>query len=246
MSLRLIHVLPMAALVLAACTSSPVPRRSAAVEATATRVVVAPLNLAVRTPAELEGRGEPVWRELLSYFQASDRPVAVLSAASAAHLWRDATRDLDVSRRGEALRTAQARVAQALARHRDYDLLVVPSLVLRPGKLQGRYAAWDGVHRLVPNGTQLLGAGLGDVTQPPGLLQVSGLRGTIAGVSLHVCVLRPDGTQVYEGLGGLDVLQEARRKTTWDGGWSFEPRAEPFSEPAHLREGVALAFGASF
>ena len=73
-------------------------------------------------------------------------------------------------------------------------------------------------------------------------VQVAGLRGKVAAVSLHVVILGPDGAQVQEGLGGLDVLQEARRDDDADGGLRFALRAEPFADPDAVREGVVRAF----
>jgi len=242
MAVRLSPVFLIAALALTACATSREPSAELFANAPANRIVVAPLNLAIRAPAKIDGKGEPVWRELMRYFQTLDRQVAVLRPSSAELLWREATLDLDVSDRDRALRTACSHFAQALAEHRDYDLLVVPSLVLRRGRLRGRYAIWDGVQRVVPNGADMIPMDFSDVIYPAGAVTVLGLRGKIAAVSLHVSVLRPDGTHVYEGLGGLDVIQEGHRDGPWEGRWTFDTRAEPFTEPEHLREGIELAF----
>jgi hypothetical protein len=242
MAVRLPHLFLIATLALTACATSGEPSAEVGASASASRIVVAPLNLAVRAPVEIDGKGEPVWRELLRYFQALDRKVAVFQPSSAERLWLGATLDLDVSDRNRALRTARSRFARALAEHRDYDLLVVPSLVLRSGRLHGRYATWDGVQRVVPNGADVIPINLSDVARPSGTVTVLGLRGKIAAVSLHVSVLRPDGTHVYEGLGGLDVIQEAHRDDPREGRWTFDMRADPFGKPENLREGIELAF----
>jgi len=237
-----LSALVLASFALAACASSP-PVADAPAEAAPPRlerVVVAPLNVPVRAPAEVEGKGEPVWQELLGYFQEGDRQVAVLSPISAERLWLQATLDLDLSDRSAALRTGYSRFAQELAVHRDFDLLVVPSLVLRPAELSGWNAHWDGVQRVVPNAALL--ALSGRFSAPAAAVQVAGLRGKVAAVSLHIVTLGPDGTQLWEGLGGLDVLQEARRDDDTDGVLRFALRAEPFADPDALREGVVHAF----
>jgi len=205
------------------------------------RVVVAPLNVAVRAPEELEGKGDPVWQEMLRYFQQRDRDVAVLNGISAERLWLQATRDLDLSDRSAALRTGYSRFAQELARHREYDLLVVPTLVLRPGYLSGWQASWDGVHREVPHAAELMSTNLSDLSSS-GTIHQAGLAGKVAGISLHVSLLRPDGTEVFQGLGGIDVLKEAKRTGGWDDGVQFVNRSEPFSDAGFVREGVERAF----
>ena len=76
-----LSALVLASIALAACATSP-PVADAPAEAAPSgfeRVVVAPLNVPVRAPAEVEGKGEPVWQELLGYFQQGDRQVAVLA-----------------------------------------------------------------------------------------------------------------------------------------------------------------------
>ena len=236
-----LSALVLASVALAACATSPPESDAEAATVSLERVVVAPLNVPVRAPAELEDKGEPVWQELLSYFQEHDRQVAVLSPISAERLWLQATVDLDVSDRGAALRTGYSRFAQALAAHRDFDLLVVPSLVLRPAHLSGWHAYWDGVQRVVPNAAILMPSGLFSASGAAPI-QLAGLRGKIAAVSLHVVVLRSDGTRAYQGLGGLDVLQEARRDAVADGKLRFAVRAEPFADPDAVREGVVRAF----
>ncbi|MGI9590572.1 MAG: hypothetical protein ACR2P8_04330, partial [Myxococcota bacterium] len=258
MALRIVLPLVFAALALSACATHPAPGASSDVAASPSpqadadvrgsalaarfqRVVVAPLNVAVRAPAELEGKGEPIWQELLRYFQERDRNLAVLGGISAERLWLQATADLDLSDRKAALRSGYSRFAQELAQHRDYDLLVVPSLVLRPGYLSGWHASWDGVQREVPNAAALVTTDLSDVGTP-GTFRTRGLRGKVAAVSLHVSLLRPDGTELYQGLGGIDVLQEAHRDAGWESELRFVARAQPFSDAEAVREGVERAF----
>ena len=235
------RVLACMALALAACSSPPESVARDPLIARVNRVVVAPLNLAVRTPAELAGKGEPVWHELLRYFQNLDKSVAVIAPASAEALWIEATMDLDLADRGQALRTARTRFARLLAKHRAHDVLVMPSLVLRPARMHGRYASWDGVRRAALDSADLIAPGIADIAYPPGSTWVSGLYGKISAASLHVAVLLPDGTPLYEGVGGLALTRsphhDARKK-----GWTAELRPEPFADPDHLREGIELAF----
>lgn len=232
------------ALVLAACASPPQASAPDAEPLRPDRVVVAPLNLAVRVPAELAGDGALAWAELLQHFLDRGQQVAVLSPESAEALWNAATSDLDSSDRSQALRTARSRLAQLLADYRDYDVLVVPSLVLRPARVQGAFASWDGVRRIVPNASDVIDPGIADIMTPPGSVWVNGLSGTIAAASLHVAVLGPDGTTLYEGLGGLDLAREPRRETRkgW-ASWTFETRRDPLADPEHLREGIDIAVG---
>lgn len=241
LSLRVAHLplLALCAAALAACASPPEPASQPAPSPLLRRVVVAPLNVAVRAPEVLEGKEDPVWEALLGCLQQRDLQLAALERESAESLWREASTGLDLSDRREALYTAYSRFAIELARHRDFDAVIVPSLVLRPARLLGWQAFWDGVQRDVPNAA-VMNVGL-EHAAPPGELRVAGLSGTIAGVSLHVAVLRPDGSLLHDGFGGLAVLQEAHPGRGPDERPGFAPRAEPFSDADSVDEGVRLA-----
>ena len=155
--------LVIAMLAFSACATPPQPEPEAAASDAHVRVVVAPLNLAVRAPTQIEGKGDRVWEELLHYFQARDRDVATLSPISAERLWLEGMLDLDFSNRSLALQIARSRFAVALAAHYDYDVLVIPSLVLRAGHLRGHHASWDGVQRVVPKSAGVTLGGLQEV-----------------------------------------------------------------------------------
>jgi hypothetical protein len=72
--------------------------------------------------------------------------------------------------------------------------------------------------------------------------EVRGLNGRLAGASLYVAVLTPDGHAVYEGLGGLDLLHEAEQVRHGSrGDWRVVLRDEPFATPSHLAEGIRVA-----
>lgn len=234
-----------ATLALAACATPREPSAAAASEAPdhLSRFVLAPLNVAVRAPAELNGEFGPVLDGLLGYFHAHDRSAKLLSPIRAERLWLESTLDLeDMPDRSAALEIATARFARRVAEQNDYDLLVVPSVVLRPARMRGLHASWDGVRRLVPNGSDVVNSAAADYASlPANMATVTGLRGKVAAASLHVAIYRPDGSLWYEGLGGLDLIQEAQRDGR-DGKWIFGLREAPFANVEHLREGVEAAF----
>jgi hypothetical protein len=233
-------LLAFAALALAACATPPGPGASTALDAPVRRIVVAPLNLAIDTPEELAGKYELVWHELLRHFQTLDKQVSVISTISAERLWLEATLDLDLSDRSRALEKGRSHFAKALAEYRAYDVLVVPTVVLRPARMHGLSASWDGVRRVVPGGSDMIDPGLASTFQHHAV-EVMGLRGKVAAASLHVAVFRPDGTPLYEGIGGLDLIQEIDRDR-WTGRWTYEMRPEPLGDTENLREGVERAF----
>jgi hypothetical protein len=204
------------------------------------RVVVAPFDLALRTPAELRGREPLVWPELLRYLGTRDRKLAVVDADDAARLWQAAILDLERSGAAREPRAAAAGFARRVADHVDYDVLVLPALVVRRARVGGYHAFWDGVRRDLPARTPLplaLDEGISGV-------EFSGYRGSIAAASLYVALFAPDGALLYEGLAGLDVIQEAARVARPHDApvWTLAPRRDLFADAAELREGIERAF----
>ena len=184
-----------------------------------------------------------MWSELLRYFLVRDRNPALLAPSEAELLWRQVMAGLERGDPDRDLRTASSRFARGIAEQADYDVLVMPSLLLREVRVHGREAHWDGVHRMIPVRDPRPDLGLDDVSYPVGWDPIPRFRGRLAATSLHVLVLSSDGEAVHEGLAGLDLLHEARRgQQSPHEGWKLELRAQPFAHPKHLRDGIERAF----
>jgi hypothetical protein len=198
------------------------------------RVVVAPLNLALRLAPDLEDAVEPVAEEIIRYLQSHGAKVAVIWPPDAWSLWRDS---MAAIQRSEGLtldlETAARVFVRALTEHADFDLLVMPSLVYREARVLGRSARWDGVLRKISVGTRT----------PTGASVVAAeWRGRITALSLHAPVFTPDGRRVFQGWGGLDLVHDAVLDREGNPGRSFLRLQRQLLENAeHVREGVALA-----
>jgi hypothetical protein len=203
-------------------------------------VVVAPMNLGLRLPAELRGSEAAVWEELLRYLGAQDRTLAVVAASDAARLWNAAAAEIAASGAPQEPRAVASRFAELLAGHAEYGVLVMPSLVLRRARVGGHHAWWDGVRRDLPARTPL------PLSIEDGIsgIAISGYRGRIAAASLYVAILSPGGETLYEGLGGLGVIQEVARVARAHDApeWSLAPRRDALADAAELREGIERAF----
>lgn len=206
------------------------------------RVVLVPLNLAVRAAPEVEPGIDPVWEELVRYFEAREPRVASLARDSATDLWKAAASEPE-ARDGAGKRNvyaAYAHFARRVAQQVEYDSIVIPSLVMRAAKARGQRATWDGVHRIVDTPRAAIA---GFETQGNVNLAVNGIRGNIGAVSLHVAVLTPEGELRFEGTGGLALLQRPALTPEEGGnGVRLTPKSEPFDDRNALREGIESAF----
>ena len=244
MTAKITPVLAAAALAALACTSARTPSAEpAATTLGSERLLVVPLNLGLRVPAELQDVDEPVWHELLRHFQAQDRHVTMVAPVDAELLWMDTMAELEQPGATLDLPTASAHFARRLAEHTDYGLLLMPSLVLRSARVHGRHAYWDGVRRRLHVRATPMHGPIIEIGLPGSNPGVWGLSGRVSAASLHVALLGSDGRFVYQGLGGLDVLQEAsldRRAPSAT--WQLALREAPFADVEALRQGIALAF----
>ena len=206
------------------------------------RLVLVPINLGVRPQAEVEPGLEPVWNEILAHFGGSgERRVTALERKSALALWNEVRHGLRGQRRNDVY-AAYSEYARRISDQLDYGMIVFPSLVVQTADLMGTTAAWDGVRR--PIDAPLVGQETIQAVMGPDLLVSKvGVRGEIAGASLHVAVLDGDGRLRFEGAGGLTLLHElVRGEVRDDARLEVALRPDAFSDPEELREGVEAAF----
>jgi hypothetical protein len=226
------------AFALLACTSPPPEAESLTRIQSTDRVIVAPLNLALRMPVEIDGAQETVWHALLEHFKTRTRAVQQIEPSDAQILWSGVVNEMGAERE---LAGATSRFARQLSEHSEYDFLVMPALVMRRAAVRGYHAYWDGVRRRV----SVDGAWDGLIDEIGGTgsgSTVRGLNGRLAGASLYVVVLTPGGRAVYEGLGGLDLLHEAEHaRHAKRGEWRVVLRKQPFTTPRHVQEGIRVA-----
>ncbi len=207
------------------------------------RVVVVPVNLAVRAVAEVEPGLEPMWRALLQHFASVERPAIALARADAGVLWNEVM--VEAKKAGEEgdLYATYARFARRVGEQVEFDNIIFPTLVVHPAPVRGRMAKWDGVRRPVDVPGQ---AGESIDTFRNGKIWINrdGGTGELAAASLHVAVLSPRGELRYEGTGGLVLLQElvAQKNRRDDMEFTAVMRKDPFAAPDQLNEGIGAAF----
>lgn len=122
-------------------------------------------------------------------------------------------------------------LARRLRLDREFDVLIVPYLLLQPAKVHLRTASWDGVERELEIVGMSPGISLDSVT--------------MNAPSLAVFVFSSDGEKLYRGVGGLDlahylhVVPNRHSASTFS--MAFELLDDVFTDPEPLREGIAIA-----
>lgn len=229
-STRLWPLFACAALACAAVTDNRLYDKGSADFGTA---LVLPLNVIAQMPGELSGY-ERVEDDLSAYLRERGKRVEAISYEEARGAWRAS---VDQCRRelGDCSDFAKpARyLALRLAERGDHDLLIVPYLRYREAENCAEHVHWDQVERPV----EKVGPGLGaDYPYGPIRIEDADMRA----VSIEIYALGRDGTRVFEGDGGIEVVDRIYVPKPPDEVVA-EPREDLFRNPAWIREGVSIS-----
>ena len=227
---------------LVAC-ASPTSNRIADAERGAPevrRILLAPPNLVVALRSEIQSGSAPVDREIAAYLESQGRELSRLGLIEGRKLWKQAVAEAKAA--GAIERGAGIFVAK-LAREREFDALVMPSLILVRIQMDASNASWDGVSRRMRAANAPADAvGREQSTLAKGVA-FGGISAPAWVTSLHVLVFARDGRRVFEGRGGIEFVHEI---DLIDEGRSFRyelrPNGSIFTDRALLREGVVRAF----
>jgi hypothetical protein len=186
-----------------------------------------PLNETVEVPGGLES-GEVATTELIvAYLESKGLVVEQVSAddytgpaSQAAKLADRARRSGQSQSTSETISFSEVIPHLLVALESDADLVVAPNMVIRTGLFEGgSRAKWDGVSRRQP-GTRR-----------------GGMTGDTNVASLFVVIHNREGTRIFSGYGGLDMLFEIsyrdKRMVL------IEDRLQDID---NLRQGVCIAF----
>ena len=190
-------------------------------------VLLLPINEMATLPKGLEKGDEAVFRLIRDYLQAQGLEVqtpeiskfrsTMRAAQNTARI--DSMSSADKVLAEVALADLIPQIAEDLAP--NADLIVMPNMAIRVGARKGMSLRWDGVRRVEP------------VTERVEWSEES----TSSAASLHVAIFEADGTYVFSGYGGLDVLWLINVRSS-----SAELIEARLEDEAHLREGVCVAF----
>jgi hypothetical protein len=205
------------------------------------RVLLCAPNIALALPAEIASGAEPVHQELAAYLEGQGLEVEHLGLSEGRWRWERSGAEVDRQGSTGSADAAAAIFVKDMAERREFDVLIMPSLILRSVQVTDSSGTWDGVRRRVNqvNAPSMGIAGSTD-TFTKGLAY-GGISGDLMAASLHLAVFSPDGQRVFEGSGGLDFIQEADLMDARSRGWDLRIKRHPLRNPEVVREGVEIA-----
>jgi hypothetical protein len=196
------------------------------------RALVLPLNLVAAMPEDLTAGAKRVDQALLGYLAERGKAIEAIGFADASAAWRASEAEC----RSQAAKHCDrfAGVAPFMARHlrrdHDYEVLIIPYLFVRTARSGSSTAAWHGVKRPV----EKVGPGFG----PEGPVRL--VRGRIRAASLQVFAFSAEGKKVFEGVGGLDLVDRVYGYSEYEP-YRIEVREGVLGDEQMIREGVELA-----
>jgi len=228
-----------AALVLA-CTSAPRNERTVLAGNPAQTLLLLPLNVTAVMAPELKSASPAVWDELAAYLQDQGKQLKTVNTRVARQIWLGSIRKVRAGEKGAEAGFDDAAVAfvRELARHAEFDTVILPSLFVRQAQIAGRQARWDGVVR--PVDFEALGF------EAKRIASEASFEGKAPAASLHVVLLDEEGRKLQETLRGLELLVrvrvlELRPDLPPDRRFEYVTRSDLFSDRKAMRADIVEA-----
>ena len=215
----------------------PAPGYNPNARAEVERVLVLPLNVVAAMPRELADGARGVDRILLDYLAESGKAVEPMAYGDSFAAWRAGENECRAQEKScDRFADVAPFVARRLRANHDYDVLIVPYLLLRGARTNGEVATFDGVRRPVDAGLP-----------PTGPLWLAQNR--IRAASIKVYGFHPDGKKMFAGIGGIELvdrieLSREQQPYPYPYPYTVEVRQDVLRDAATIREGIAIALRA--
>ena len=218
----------------AASAVAPAAPEGAAPDAPGRRVLLFPLNVVgVPLPSEVESGSDAVASELRAYLERRGFAGETLELGAAREAWLRAAMAHKEQAGAEkmSLEGAASVLARQLAETHAFEALLLPWIAMRAAELEGRDVEWDGVERKLD---------LGKARRARWVL--GRLELWVKAPSIQVLGFAPSGEKLFEGIGGLDLVEKAEIEvSTSKLNLDMVPMPRIFENRAHLAEGIGLA-----
>jgi len=227
-----------------ACASTPdtdpSEERSVLAGSAVQNVLILPINVTTTTPPDLEPHLPRVWEGLEDYLGLHGMRLRTVNYQVTRQFWLGSIKKVRERPGGKdaGFDAAMKELIRKLAFHAEFDTVLVPTVFIAQAPIEEKSAHWDGVEREVSVVANSLAGKAVAETVP--------LEGLAPAATLHMAVYDGEGNKIQEGRGGIDLLIEVRVKHNPYGPgddpvFRFMPRSDPFADPEHVREGIAIA-----
>ncbi len=201
-------------------------------------IIVAPLNVASSLPVEIEGSSKIVSTTLVGYLEEHGKKVQMLGYQVGRDLWVNATQQVSKSGKRRSFEAAASVYAHEIAKHVDYDVLIIPTLYIQNVRVQSMNARWDGTKETIRvEGKDILSKK--DYA-------VDGLRANVKAASMMAAVFASDGSEIQSAKRGLQMIEHVeilgkkrRNRDVSDDHIDIKANSPPLDDALKIRAGIA-------
>ena len=191
------------------------------------RALLLPINETEDVPDGLDAGEENVFEQLKSYLESKGLSIETTNTYD----YRSAANNASESVHNERLSAETSSISGEIEYssivpglldnlESDADILILANLVIRSGESKGgRTTRWDGVKRRIAVGAR------------------TRMTGNESVASIFVVVYQRNGTRVFSGYGGLDLLFAPNIREL-----KYELIPDRLQNLEHIREGICVAF----
>jgi hypothetical protein len=200
----------------------------------ATTIVVAPFNIALPLPDELESSTQLVSDALVEHLEDQGKEAHLVEIDSGKTLWFESTREVISSGGPRNFETAVRVFARKARQGIDFDAIILPALYIQNANTNFEVAIWDSANQRV----EYRGRSRQEIEMPPPM--------TIPAASLLVYVLDAEGNVIHSKRTGLELIQHMEihieKKQGYDNRtWTLKDDDPPIENEVRVRAAVAHA-----
>ncbi len=198
----------------------------------ATTIAVAPFNIAVSLPRELESSTQLVSDALIEHLVRLGKKPQLLETRRGTHLWVEATKEIGESGGALNFDSAAGLFARKVRQRTDFDAIIIPSLYIQNATAGPESARWDGANQQI----EFIGRARKQIEMPPST--------TIKAASILVSIFDPEGNKIHSKRTGLELIQHMEIRIEYRQGYDKRIWALKSDDPAiedEVRVRAALA-----
>ncbi|HIF95018.1 MAG: hypothetical protein ABGX04_05860 [Myxococcales bacterium] len=201
--------------------------------ANASTIIIAPMNVALPLPDELESSTEIVMQALSKILRSHGKSVQLIDSLRGRQLWLQSAREVQQSRAENNFENAVQLFARKIGEMDEFDVLILPSLYVTNAQVQENGSArWDTANQKV----EFIG-------QSKWEIEVSQLS-SVPAASILMSAFDRDGRNIHSKRTGLELVQHLAllietRKGHDKRTWALEDDVPAISDPTRVEAAVS-------
>jgi len=200
----------------------------------ASTIAVAPLNMALALPPQLESSTEIVDDAISQHLETRDKNIERLGYRFARSLWIESTKRVGQARGEPSFESGVKEFAKLVSSQVEFDALIIPTLYLQNAKAGPRTTHWDSAKQQI----EFIGRSRWEIEMPA--------LSTVPAASIHIYVVDRMGNMIHSRRTGIELIQHmeihhTKRKGRDKRVWTLTDDDPAIEDPVRVRAAIAHA-----